>query len=108
MRVIYSTPFLPALFNGTQEVDAKFELVLYEPDESVISPEVRASLGRPAWSGKHTLADLRSRGGGRVRIPPPLDCVGVSAVDVPEAALSSLPDNAEFGLKWSFTPRAKP
>lgn len=38
MRVIYASPFLPALFNGTQEVDAKFELVLYEPDESVIAP----------------------------------------------------------------------
>jgi hypothetical protein len=108
MRVIYSTPLLPALFNGTLEVDAKFELVLYEPDESVISPEVGGALGRPAWSGKHTLADLRSRGGGRVRIPPPLDCVGVSAVEVPESVLSSLPDTTAFGLTWSFTPRAKP
>jgi len=108
VRVIYATPLLPALFNGTQEVDAKFELVLYEPDESVISPEARAALGRPAWSGKHTLADLRSRGGGVVRIPPPLDCVGVSAVEVPESVLTSLPDTAAFGLTWSFTPRAEP
>lgn len=108
MRVIYATPFLPALFNRTQAVDARFELVLYEPDESVISPEVRAALGRPAWSGKHTLAELRSRGDGRVRIPAPLDCVGVSAVEVPESVLSSLPDTAAFGLSWSFTPRSTP
>ena len=106
MRVIYASPSLPALFNGTQEVDAKFELVLHEPDESVIAPEVRAALGRPDWSGKHTLAELRARGGGRVRIPAPLDCVGVPAVEVPEAVLSTLPDTAAFALSWSFTPRS--
>lgn len=108
MRVVYATPFLPALFNGAQEVDAKFELVLYEPAESVISPEVRTAIGRPAWSGKHTLAELRARGGGRVRIPAPLDCVGVSEVEVPESALAALPDTAAFGLSWSFTPRSTP